>query len=228
MIYLKTPIILLSNSTFTMNFITKYLQQYILFVGLHTAAEIGLSICLIAILILLVVILSYTIFIYYNKILDIQKNKMFQSWTILIVVTCIKNDVLFTKVVLFIQKHNRRLLRVLIIIIRSLRDCLHKFIISLHNNILDVIIYIYCLKLMYAYLKKLIVRINEKNRDDTLEILYDITCDINDIIWFYVSWILKIMFFILVILVILVVYYHIVIVQEPTVITLQIQDYAIN
>lgn len=226
MIYFKSPTVLVLIST--MDFINNYLQQQmtnilpifsflkLLFMSAHFASNIALNVYIITSLILIILLFIYTIFMYYDNILNVKKHRIYHYFTVLIVAMCIKKKVLFEKVLLFLHTYNSHLLLVLIDLILVIRYCLHKFIISLQQNILDVIIYIISLKLLYSYLK---IKFEKKNINDIIDIidnLYDKCCYI---ILYYFFLGLRFMLIIFGVLVLLVVYYHIK-VQAPTIITL--------
>lgn len=191
----------------------------LLFILIHTACNFAVSIYLILSLFLIVLILAYTLFINYDKILYIQGENIFYYLTLLFVGTIIKHYLLFTRVVLFLNTFSEQLLFLLIKLIFIIIDFTKITINTLERQpVGDVIIFIVFVKMMYSILKEATI-IAERNN------LYEKICDISDSLFYIMSYIVNIILFILIIVVICVLYYYIIYVQYTNMMTIQNTDY---
>ena len=193
-----------------------------LFISIHTASNFALSLYIIISLVLLLLAATYAIFNYYEKILYIPKERIFEYSALLFCGTVIKEYILFTKVMLFLNKFSEQILLSLIKLLLFIRDFVNTKIITLkQQNVGDVIIFIVIVKLTYSLVKQAIINVNKNNLNDLCEKLCDIIDYLNNVI----SYILIIILFILCVAMICVLYYYTIQMQYTDMTILQNTDY---
>lgn len=159
----------------------------LLFIVSHTALNFALSVYLITSLILAVLIILYIIIKYYDTMLYIPKKQIFQYSTILIFGTFIKEYVLFTKVLMFLNNFSENLLLSIIRFILFIMKVANQCITTLQEQpIGNIIIYIVLIKVVYSVLKTGAVVIRTKYLINVYYNIYDIGFEILSIILYII------------------------------------------
>ena len=191
----------------------------LVFILIHTACNFAVSIYLILSLILILLILAYTIYMNYDKILYIQSKNVIYYLALLLSGTIIKNYILFTRVVLFLNTFSEELLFLLIQLLFIIMDFAKNIIHTLKQQpVGDVIIFIVFVKMLYSILKE---GIKIAVRND----LYEKMCDITDSVCSFMTYVLQLFLLMLLIAVICVLYYYIIYIQYNSMMTIQNTDY---
>lgn len=191
----------------------------LVFILIHTASNFAVSIYLILSLMLILFILAYMIYNNYDKVLYIQSENVIYYLALLLSGTIIKNYILFTRVVLFLNTVSEQLLFLLIQLLFIIMDFMKYSIHTLKQQpVGDVIIFIVFVKMLYSILKEAIA-IAVKND------LYEKMCDITDSFCSFMTYVLNLILLILLIAVICVLYYYIIYIQYMSMITIQNTDY---
>ena len=190
----------------------------VLFIIIHTVFNFAVSLYLIISLILMLGIFTYTIFIYYDKILYLPKERIFEYLLLLFCGTILKKYILFTKFILFLHKFSEQLLIILIKILLFIMEFAKKIIITFkQQNVCDVFIFIVVVKITYLILNEAIRFAIRNNVND----LYEKLCDIIDNLCSIISYIVYIILFILGIVMICVLYNYILYIQYTSIMRLQ-------
>lgn len=194
----------------------------LLFIAIHTASNFALSLYIMISLILFLLLVTNAIFNSYDKMLYIQKARIIEYSALLFCGTIIKEYILFTKVVLFLNKFSEQILMSLIKLLLFIQEFTNKMIITLkQQNVGDVIIFIVVVKIAYSLVKEAIINVNRKNLNDLCEKI----CDIIDYLHNVISYILIIILFILGVAMICVLYNYILYLQYNDMTRLQNTDY---
>lgn len=155
----------------------------------------------------------------YDKVLYIQSENVIYYLALLLSGTIIKNYILFTRVVLFLNTVSEQLLFLLIQLLFIIMDFMKYSIHTLKQQpVGDVIIFIVFVKMLYSILKEAIA-VAVKND------LYEKMCDITDSFCSFMTYVLNLILLILLIAVICVLYYYIIYIQYMSMITIQNTDY---